>query len=165
MRTLSLTTASLGKSVALAAMAVALVAGGAYAADPPAAPQQQQGQHQRGAWLQKKLGLTDVQAQQIQDIRAKDFASQKQNWQALRQAQGELRRLALSGADSRTLGAKQTEVQNLLNQSVQARVTTLAQIGPILSPEQREAYAKMMDHGPRHHRHMKRQAPPAGQPS
>jgi len=56
-------------------------------------------------------------------------------------------------------------VQNLLNQSVQARVNTLAQIGPILSPEQRETYAKMMDHGPRHHRHMKRQAPPAGQPS
>jgi Spy/CpxP family protein refolding chaperone len=164
MRTLSLTTASLGKSAVLGALAVVLVAAGAYAADPPAAPPQQQEQHQRGAWLQKKLGLTDVQAQQIREIQAKDFASQKPNWQALRQAQGELRRLALSGADSRTLSAKQTEVQNLLNQSVQARVNTLAQIGPILSPEQREAYAKMMDHGPRHHRQMKRNAP-AQQPS
>ena len=152
------------KSAVLGGLAVALVAGGAYAADPPAAPQQQQEPHQRGAWLQKKLGLTDVQAQQIRDIQTKDFASQKQNWQALHQAQGELRRLALSGADSRTLSAKQTEVQNLLNQTVQARVNTLAQIGPILSPEQREAYAKMMDHGPRGHRHMKRNAP-AQQPS
>jgi len=144
------------KGAVLGAMAVVLVAAGAYAADPPAAPQEQ---HQRGAWLQKKLNLTDVQAQQIREIQAKDFASQKQNWQTLRQAQGELRRLALSGADSRTLAAKQTEVQNLLNQTVQARVNTLTQIGPILSPEQREAYATMMDHGPRGHRHMKRHAP------
>ena len=151
------------KSAVLGAMAVVLVAAGAYAADPPAAPQEQQ-QHQRGAWLQKKLGLTDVQAQQIREIQAKDFANQKQNWQTLHQAQGELRRLALSGADSRTLTAKQTEVQNLLNQTVQARVNTLTQIGPILSPEQREAYAKMMDHGPRRHGHMKRTTTPA-QPS
>ena len=149
------------KGAVLGAMAVVLVAAGAYAADPPAAPQEQ---HQRGAWLQKKLGLTDVQAQQIREIQAKDFANQKQNWQTLRQAQGELRRLALSGADSRTLTAKQTEVQNLLNQTVQARVNMLTQIGPILSPEQREAYAKMMDHGPRRHGHMKRTTTPA-QPS
>jgi Spy/CpxP family protein refolding chaperone len=154
------------RTVVLGALAVVLVAAGAYAADPQTTPQQQQQPHQGGAWLQKKLGLTDVQAQQIREIQAKDFASQKQNWQTLRQAQGELRRLALSGADSRTLSAKQTEVQNLMNQSLQARVNTLAQIGPILSPEQRDAYAKMMDQGPRHHRHMKRGGtPPAGQPS
>ena len=146
------------KTAALGALSVVLVAAAAYAADPQTTPQQQP--HQRGAWLQKKLGLTDVQAQQIREIRAKDFESQKQNWQALRTAQGELRRLALSGADQRTLAAKQTEVQNLMAQSMQARVNTLQQIGPILSPEQREAYAKMMEHGPRHH-HMKR----GGQPS
>jgi len=150
------------KGAVLAALAVVLVAAGAYAADPPATTPQQP--HQRGAWLQKKLGLTDVQAQQIRDIRARDFASQKQNWQALRQAQGELRRLALSGADSKTLAAKQTEVQNLMNQSLQARVNTLAQIGPILSPEQREAYAKMMEQGPGHHHQMRRGNTPA-QPS
>ena len=150
------------KTAVLGALAVTLVAAGAYAADPPAttpAPQEQH-QHQRGAWLQKKLGLTDVQAQQIREIQAKDFATQKQTWQALRQAQGELRRLALSGADQATLSAKQTEVQNLMNQSMQARLNTLQQIGPILSPEQREAFAKIMEHGPRHHRHMKR----GGQP-
>jgi len=149
------------KGAVLAALGVVLVAAGAYAADPPATTPPQP--HQRGAWLQKKLNLTDVQAQQIRDIQTRDFASQKQNWQALRQAQGELRRLALSGADSKTLAAKQTEVQNLMNQSLQARVNTLAEIGPILSPEQREAYAKMMEHGPRHHRHMRQQ--PTAQPS
>jgi Spy/CpxP family protein refolding chaperone len=144
------------RSVALAMIATALVAAGAYAADPPAGTPPQP--HQRGAWLQQKLGLTDVQAQQIRDIRAKDFAAQKPHWQALRQAQADLRRLALSGADDRTLSAKQTEVQNLLAQSMQARVNTLKEIGPILTPEQREAYAKMLAQGPRGHRHMKRPA-------
>ena len=158
MRKLSFKTAVLGACAAL------LVAAGAYAADPQTTPQPEP--HQRGAWLQQKLGLTDVQAQQIREIRAKDFEGQKQNWQALRKAEGELRRLALSGADQRTLAAKQTEVQNLMAQSMQARVSTLQQIGPILSPEQREAYAKMMEQGPRHHRHMKRGGtPPAGTPS
>ena len=149
------------KTAALGALSVVLVAAAAYAADPQTTPQ---GQPQRGAWLQQKLGLTDVQAEQIREIRAKDFESQKQNWQALRKAQGELRRMALTGADQRTLAAKQTEVQNLLNQSMQARIATLQQIGPILSPEQREAYAKMMEQGPRHHRHMRGGTPPAGTP-
>ena len=149
------------RSVALALIATALVAAGAYAADPPAAPQTQT--HERGAWLQKKLGLSDVQAQQIRDIRARDFATQKQHWQALRQAEADLRRLALSGTDDRTLSAKQTEVQNLLAQSMQARVNTLKEIGPILTPEQRDAYAKMMDH--RGHRHMKRPGQPQPQGS
>jgi Spy/CpxP family protein refolding chaperone len=145
------------RSVALALLATALVAGGAaYAADPPAGTPGQP--HQRGAWLQQKLGLNDTQAQQIRDIQARDFAAHKQNWQALRQAQTDLRRLALSGADDRTLSAKQTELQTLLAQAMQARVNTLKEIGPILTPEQREAYAKMMAGGPRGH-HMKRGAP------
>jgi len=148
------------RSVALAVLATALVAGGVYAADPPAGTPGQP--HQRGAWLQQKLGLSDTQAQQIRDIQARDFAAHKQNWQALRQAQTDLRRLALSGADDRTLSAKQTEVQTLLAQAMQARVNTLKDIGPILTPEQREAYAKMMAGGPRGHRHMKQSAPQQG---
>ena len=155
------------RTAALGAIATVLVAAGAYAADPPAAPQTQTPtqQHERGAWLQEKLGLTDVQAQQIREIRAKDFAAQKQNFQALRQARAELTRLALSGADQAALSAKQTEVQNLLAQSMQAHLSTLQQIGPILSPEQREAYAKLMEHGPRGHHHMKRGGQPAATPS
>ena len=149
------------RTAVLALVGTLFIGVAAYAADPPTTPTQQQQPQQRGAWLQKKLGLSDAQMQQIRDIQAKDFANQKQNWQALRQAQGELRRLALSGADQATLSAKETEVQNLLTQSLQARVNTLQQIGPILSPDQREAYAKMFDHGPRGHRHMRQQTPPA----
>ena len=103
------------RTAALAMLATVLVAAGAYAADPPATPQQP---HQRGAWLQQKLGLSDTQMQQIREIRQRDFQALKQSWQQLRQAQA------------------------------------------ILPPDQREAYAKLMDHGPRGHRHMRQPAQP-----
>lgn len=122
-----------------------------YAADPPAATDR------ASRWeshLQQKLGLTEDQLQAFRQLHAsRDVNAQRQQWKALRTAQGELRRLALNGADQATLTAKQTEVQNLLAQSMQARVEALKQIGPILNADQREAFAKMMERGPRgHHR-------------
>jgi Spy/CpxP family protein refolding chaperone len=161
------------KTAALGTLATVLVATGAYAADPAAVaqtqtPTQQQPTpppHQRGEWLQKKLGLSDAQMQQIREIRQKDFAAQKQNYQALRQAQSDLRRLALSNADPGAISAKQTEVNQLLAQSTEARVNFLKEVGPVLTPDQRDAFAKMMDHGPRRHRQAKRPAPAQQQPS
>jgi Spy/CpxP family protein refolding chaperone len=155
MRTFSFRTAAL----ALAATLLAGVA--AYAADPPATADQHRQRFE--SRLQQKLGLTDDQVAKLRDIRTRDFAAQRQNWQALHQAQGELRRLALNGADDATLQAKQTEIQNLMTQSMQARVNGLKEIGSVLTPEQREAYAAMMDHPRGHgHRHM---SGPQPQPS
>jgi len=76
--------------------------------------------------------------------------------------QAELRRLALNGADDATLQAKQAEVQNLLAQSIQRRLDTLKQVGPILNPDQREAFAKMMERGPRGHHHRGPRSEPRG---
>jgi len=149
------------RAAALALVATLVVGVAAYAADPPATTTQQQ-QQRHGSRLQQALGLTDDQMQKLRDIRTRDFANQKQTWQALRQAQGELRRLALNGADDATLRAKETEVQNLMAQSLQARVNGLKEIGAILTPEQRDAYAKMMDSPRGHHRHMKPPAQPQG---
>jgi Spy/CpxP family protein refolding chaperone len=151
------------RAAALALVATLVGGVAAYAADPPtntAQPQQQQ--PRRGSRLQQALGLTDDQMQKLRDIRARDFANQKQTWQAIRQAQGELRRLALNGADNTALQAKETEVQNLMAQSLQARVNGLREIGSILTPEQREAYAKMMESPRGHHRHMRAPAQPQG---
>jgi Spy/CpxP family protein refolding chaperone len=144
------------RAAALATLATMLVAGAAFAADPSTTtqdPQQRRQQWQQR--FQEKLGLTDVQAQQIREIRQRHVQAERQTWTQLREAQKELRRLALSGADDRTLNAKQTEVQTLLTQGMQARLNMLKEIGPILSPEQREAYAQMMDRGFRGHRHHK----------
>jgi len=145
------------RPAALALVATLLAGGAAWAADPPArADQHRQAFESR---LQQKLGLTADQMQKLRDIHARDFAAQKQTWRALRQAQGELRSLALNGADATTLQAKQTEVQTLMAQSLQARVNGLKDVGAVLTPEQRVAYAKLMDHPRGHHRGHKAERP------
>jgi len=138
------------RTAVLALVGTLFVGVAAYAADPPATTDQHRQAYE--SRLQQKLGLTADQVQKLRDIHTRDFAAQKQNWQALRQAQSELRRLALNGADNATLQAKETEVQNLMTQSLQARVNGLKEVGAVLTPDQREAYAKMMD-SPRGHGH------------
>jgi hypothetical protein len=92
---------------------------------------------------------------------ARDAETQRQQYRALRTAEAELRRLALDGADEATLAARQTEIQTLRGQLLEQRVNALKQLGPILNPDQREAFAKMMDRAPRgHHRHHRKPAPP-----
>ena len=104
--------------------------------------------------LQQKLNLTEDQLAAFRQIHAtRDVQAQRQQHKALRTSQAELRRMALNGADDATLQVKQTEVQNLLAQSTQMRVAALKQVGPILNPDQREAFAKMMERGHRGHHH------------
>lgn len=124
------------------AFAVAVVLLGSLgwaSADDPASP----GRHEyRSHRLQQWLGLTDDQMAQIRAIRQRDAESWKHVGRALRQAQAELRRLALTGASPDTIQAKETEVQQLLGQMVQFRVKGLQEIAPLLSAEQREKLAQ-----------------------
>ena len=139
------------RAAALTLVATLVTATALYAADPQTAPDRATRWEHR---LQHKLGLTEDQLQAFRQIYAsRDVEARRQQHRALRAAQAELRRLALNGADDATLQAKQTEVQTLLTQSMQERLNTLKQVGPILNPDQREAFAKMMERGPRgHHR-------------
>ena len=99
--------------------------------------------------MQQRLNLTDDQVTAIKAAYAKHRDEQKQAWKALRTAQTELRQLALNGADTT---AKTAEVQQLLGQTVAARVKVLQEIGPILTPEQRAKFAEASMHrGMRHH--------------
>ena len=120
----------------------------ARAADPStpgAAPS-----HPAGSRFQQQLGLTDDQMQAIRDVHARRAASSKQLWQATRQAQSELRQLALNGGDQAAIQAKTAAVAQLLSQSVEMRVASLQEISPILTPEQRAKFAQM---GPGTFRH------------
>ena len=139
------------RAATLTLVATLVTATALYAADPQTAPDRAKRWESR---LQHKLGLTEDQLQAFRQVYAsRDVEAQRQQHKAMRAAQAELRRLALNGADDTTLQAKQTEVQNLLTQSMQMRLQTLKQVGPILNPDQREAYAKMMERGHRgHHR-------------
>lgn len=105
-----------------------------------------------GNWLQQRLGLSDDQVQQIRAIRAEERQAAKQVYQSLRRAQGELRTLALGGADEAALTAKRAEVEQLLGQSLGLQVESLKKIAPILTPEQREKFAQLRAGG-WHHRH------------
>jgi Spy/CpxP family protein refolding chaperone len=144
------------RAATLTLAATLLTATALYAADPSASSGRQSRWESR---LQQKLGLTDHQLQAFRQLHAaRDVEAQRQQYRALRAAQTELRRLALNGADDATLAAKQAEIQTLLTQQMQQRVSALKQIGPILNPDQREAFATMMERGPRGH-HPKRQTP------
>ena len=101
--------------------------------------------------LQKHLGLSDQQAQAIREVHVRQAEARKQHAQALRQAQTDLRQLVLSDGDGGAIEAKKAEVARLLAESVEMRVDTLRQIGPILTPEQREKYAQGW-HGRGRHR-------------
>jgi Spy/CpxP family protein refolding chaperone len=149
------------RATTLTLVATLVTATALYAADP------QTGTDRASRWeshLQQKLGLTEDQRKAFRQVYAsRDVNAQREHYKALHTAQAELRRLALNGADDTTLAAKQTQVQTLLAQSMQTRVQALKQVGPILNADQREAFAKMMERGPRGHHH--RGAQPPQQPS
>jgi Spy/CpxP family protein refolding chaperone len=136
----------------------ALVLGGTAVGHAVETGQDGARQQRRESHLKQRLGLTDDQVQAIRQIHQQQAGAARQHWQTLRQAQSDLRRLVLSDADEASIQAKQAEVQALMAESLQRRVASLKAIAPILTPEQREQFAQMLDHGRRHgHR-------PHGQP-
>jgi Spy/CpxP family protein refolding chaperone len=134
--------------VALSLVGLLAGTGVALAQDTPGQPAPMHRAHgmQR---MQQRLGLTDDQMTAIKAAYANHRDEQKQAWQALHKAQGELRQLALNGQDT---AAKTAEVQQLIGQTVAARVKVLQEIGPILTPEQRAKFAQASFRpGMRHH--------------
>ena len=105
--------------------------------------------------LQRNLGLTDDQVNQIRPIFQQQRDAHRQLGQSMRQTQAALRQLALNGGDANALAAKKAEVAQLMAQGLELRVHTLQQIGPILTQDQRDKLAQMgpaaMWRGHRHH--------------
>jgi Spy/CpxP family protein refolding chaperone len=106
--------------------------------------------HDRQAWqqrmltrLQERLGLSNEQVTAIRDVQDRNRDARVQVFRSLRQAQADLRALALNGTDDAALQQKAADIQTLVGQSVQLRVQTLREIAPLLTPEQRERFAQM----------------------
>ena len=109
------------------------------------------GQASAHGWLERlqaTLELNDDQVKAIQEIYTRDADSRRQLVRALRQARSDLRRLALEGADEAAIQHKAGEVEGLLAQGIQLRVRHLQEIGPLLTPEQRERFAQLAPRGP-----------------
>jgi Spy/CpxP family protein refolding chaperone len=105
--------------------------------------------------LQRNLGLTDDQVNQLRPIFQQQRDSARQLGQSMHQAHSGLRQLALNGGDASAIAAKKAEIAQLTAQGLDLRVQTLQQIGPILNQDQRDKLAKMgpaaMWRGHRHH--------------
>lgn len=131
---------------------VATTAAGAADPGTPGAPQAA-----HVSRFQQALGLTDDQMAAIRQVHTQQAANQKQLHQSLRQAQSDLRHLALNGGDAAAIQAKKAEVAQLLSQSVEMRVESLQAIAPILTPEQRAKLAQMSPRGFGRHGHWHQQ--------
>jgi Spy/CpxP family protein refolding chaperone len=118
-------------------MATATVAGAADTSSPTAP------RSGHGTRFQQALGLTDDQMSSIRQLFAQRAADRKQLSHSLRQAQSDLRQLALTSGDPAIIQAKQAEVAQLMNQSVAMRVESLQAIAPILTPDQRAKLAQI----------------------
>ncbi len=94
--------------------------------------------------FQQALRLTDEQVAQIREVHTRHAAEFRQLGQSLRQARTDLKQAALNGGDVKGTTAA---VAALLAQMTELRATTLQEIAPILSPEQRDAMAKMSPRG------------------
>src|SRR5262249_35546526 len=137
---------------ALIAGTLALAAGVTTVASAGQSSPAQAQQPLRESRLKQQLGLNDQQAQALHEVYQRDADAKRQHWQQLHQAQTELRHLALTSNDNQAIQAKQDEVQRLMAQSVQMRTNTLRQVAPILTPDQRERLAQLMER-PGHGRH------------
>jgi len=130
------------------AVGLALLAGtlatGSIAGAQDAKPHDGQAWQQRMLdRLQQGLGLSDEQVTAMRGVQDRNRDARVQVFTSLRQAQAQLRELALKGSDDAALQEKVGEVQSLMGQSLQLRVQTLREIAPILTPEQRETFARM----------------------
>ena len=123
-----------------------------YAQQPPPAPHG----HRMFSGLQRNLGLTDDQVNQVRAIFQQQRDARRQLGQSMRQAQTDLRQLVLNGGDATAIAVKKAQVAQLMGQGLDMRIQTLQQIGPILTQEQRDKLAQL---GPaamwRGHRHPK----------
>lgn len=128
---------------ALGLAAILTATGAAWADSPTAGPSA----HVR---FQERLGLSDQQMTAIKEVHARHADERKQLWQSLHQARTDLKLAALNGGDVK---AKSAAVAALLAQMTELRANTLAEIAPILTPEQRDALAKMGEHGHWHRGH------------
>jgi Spy/CpxP family protein refolding chaperone len=83
----------------------------------------------------------------IREIHTRRADERTQLWQSLRQAQTDLRQLALNGGDPAAIKAKAAEVAGLQSRIVEMRAATLQEISPILTADQRDQLSKMEPRG------------------
>lgn len=98
-------------------------------------------------WLER-LNLTPDQKQRIQSIRQRYKDPLKQRRAALRQARQELRSLMAGNASQNQIQDKFRQVQSLQQQLAEVQFNSMSEIREILTPEQRQRLAQIMQDRP-----------------
>lgn len=113
---------------------------------PPANPGSEQPMRGRGRDdLLQQLNLTPEQTRQIAEIRQRSKGKMQQTRQNLRQARQELNQMIGSQqASDRDIQEKFRQVQNLQQDMSNLRMENLIAIRRVLTPEQRQQYATLM---------------------
>jgi Spy/CpxP family protein refolding chaperone len=138
-------TRSFPKVVALGLAATLATTAAAWAGSPDTTNPARHGAER----FHEKLGLTEEQKAAIKEINSRRAEERRQLAQSLRQARVDLKEAALNGGDVK---AKTAAVTTLVGQMTELQASTLQEISPLLTPEQREAMAKMSPGKHRHHK-------------
>ena len=80
-------------------------------------------------WLKEQLNLSDTQVTTIREMYAGDGPTQRQIFQSLRQAQRDLRQMALNGADETLIQQKTAEISGIMAQGLRASRAAPAEDG------------------------------------
>ena len=139
---------------ALVALPLALAVATGVVADTSATPTPQDShQAHKGRWLQKKLSLSNDQVQAIEAAKAANRDARRQLQSQLHQAMADARQAALNGED---VASKNAAAAKLFGQVLDLRGKELQQIGAVLTPDQRTAFASLKGRGGhghwKHHR-------------
>ncbi len=91
-----------------------------------------------GTWMKEKLGLTDEQAAQLQELRTSQQEKMKVAQEAIQEKRKALGEAVQSGADEQAIRAAAAELGTALGDAAVLRAANLAEVKKILTPEQLE---------------------------
>jgi Spy/CpxP family protein refolding chaperone len=120
-----------------------LLASAAIAQPDPNAPCPKGDRPGPGAWMQEKLGLTDEQAAQWQQLRTSQQEKMKAAQEAIQEKRKALGEAAQSGAGEAAIRAAAAELGTALGDAAVLRAAHTAEIKNILTAEQLEKWQQL----------------------
>lgn len=101
--------------------------------------------------LLEKLNLTDFQREQIRGIQAKYAENIQQNHQDLHNAYEELRTMMIDDTSDELIRNKYQDIMNMRLRSSDLRFETMLEVRNVLTIEQRQELADLMEQRRAHH--------------
>lgn len=98
-----------------------------------------------GTWMQEKLGLTDEQAEQLQQLRTAHQEEMKNIHQLKKEKREALQEAVRSGADEQAIRAAAAELGTALGDAAVLRAAHIAKVKEVLTEEQLEKWQELKE--------------------